>query len=115
MSNKESVSRLSWIDNAKAIAIIAVIWMHVGNLIPAEYDILPKGLIISFNMHLFVFLSGLCAYNGMTRLTSWTNVWDYIKKLCFRIGIPNLCFFVFDFGMRVRLVDETGGGNSFTS
>lgn len=108
MTGNDSVSRLSWIDNAKAIAIIAVIWMHVGNLIPAEYDILPKGLIISFNMHLFVFLSGLCALKGLTRLSSWQDVWNHIKKLCFRIGIPNLCFFVFDTCMRVRLVDETG-------
>lgn len=36
-----NTQRFSWIDNAKAFAIIAVIWMHVGKLIPAEFDYLP--------------------------------------------------------------------------
>lgn len=105
-----SLSRLSWIDNAKAIAILAVVWMHVGNIIPADFDVLPRGFIISFNMHLFVFLSGLCAFKSISRVRSWGNLWEYIKKSCFRIGLPNLCFYFLNLGVWSRYISDNGGG-----
>lgn len=87
-----------WIDNARALAIISVIWMHTAN-IGIKDNILPAGMILSFNMPLFVFISGYCAYHTLEQICQISDFWKYIKKLTICIGIPNLCYWAIDYGM----------------
>lgn len=87
-----------WIDNARAFAMIAVIWMHTAN-IGIKDNILPTGMILSFNMPLFVFISGYCAYHTLERICQLSDFWKYIKKLTICIGVPNLCYWAIDYGM----------------
>lgn len=87
-----------WIDNARALAMIAVIWMHTAN-IGVKDCILPSGMILSFNMPLFVFISGYCAYHTLERICQLSDFWKYIKKSTICIGIPNLCYWAIDYGM----------------
>lgn len=91
-------NREVWIDNARALAIISVIWMHTAN-IGIKDNILPAGMILSFNMPLFVFISGYCAYHTLEQICQISDFWKYIKKLTICIGIPNLCYWTIDYGM----------------
>lgn len=98
MQNGIKTCRQVWIDNARAFAMIAVIWMHTAN-IGIKDSILPGGMILSFNMPLFVFISGYCAYHMLDRIYQMTDFYQYIRKLAISIGIPNLCYWTIDWGI----------------
>ena len=101
MSNTSTTKkkRQAWIDNTRAFAIIAVIWMHTANMGLKDL-ILPSGTVISFNMHLFVFISGYCAYRLIATICNIKDLWNYLRKLALCIGIPNLCFWSVDYGIQ---------------
>lgn len=93
---KSKTNRQAWIDNARAFAMIAVVWMHTVN-IGLKDGILPSGMVMSFNMPLFVFISGYCAYHSLERIHQMADLWHYIKKLVMCIGIPNICYWAVDY------------------
>lgn len=86
--------RIAWIDALKMFAMLFVIFYHCKyiqspNLIGYNYLNL---WIVSFNMPLFVFLSGLTSYKGLNALCSWKDFFNYIEKISKRIALPNVCF-----------------------
>lgn len=93
---KSKTNRQVWIDNARAFAMIAVVWMHTVN-VGLKDGILPSGMVMSFNMPLFVFISGYCAYHSLERIHQMADLWHYIKKLVMCIGIPNICYWAADY------------------
>lgn len=104
------MARIGWVDDIKAIAIISVIWMHSSQIVASAPDIIPAGVLLSFSMPLFVFVSGYCAFHGLTAIKTFSDFWSYLKKLAYRIGVPNLCFWlinmaawsVFDNGAKIE-------------
>ena len=97
-------SRIAWIDNIRLFAILCVIFGHcwylgdpnaLGGYEVAGYHF-QKLFIVSFNMPLFVFLSGYCAYNGITSIKSFDSLVSYWKKIAMRIAIPTFLLFMLE-------------------
>ena len=81
--------RLSWLDNSKMLAMLLVIIYHVGSFANLG-EVGPA--IESFNMPLFMILSGYACYHSLFR-DKTIREWElYIKKNFMRIMIP--CIFV---------------------
>jgi acyltransferase len=74
-------SRITWIDNAKAVAIILVVFGHYVD------TPMVKAYVYSFHMHLFFFLSGFL-------FTKNTTFIELIKKRSKNILLP---YFIFSF------------------
>lgn len=81
--------RLSWLDNSKMLAMLLVIIYHVGSFANLG-DVGPA--IESFNMPLFMILSGYACYHSLFRDKTIREWGIYIKKNFMRIMIP--CIFV---------------------
>lgn len=81
--------RLSWLDNSKMLAMILVIVYHVGSF---AYLGEVGHAIESFNMPLFMILSGYACYHSLFRVKTIRGWGEYIKKNFMRIMIP--CIFV---------------------
>ncbi len=89
--------RIAWLDSLKMFAMFLVVFGHCcslqsNNLIGIHY---LDQWIVSFNMPLFVFVSGLVAYKSLNGLYSWTDCLSYIRKISERIALPNVCFSCF--------------------
>lgn len=81
--------RLSWLDNSKMLAMLLVIIYHVGSF--ANLGEVGHA-IESFNMPLFMILSGYACYHSLFREKTNSEWGKYIKKNFMRIMIP--CIFV---------------------
>lgn len=84
-----NINRISWLDNAKMLAMLCVILYHVGSFCPLGE---AGTMIESFNMPLFMILSGYACYPSLFKektIREWLN---YIKKNFVRIMVP--CIFV---------------------
>lgn len=81
--------RLSWLDNSKMMAMLLVIIYHVGSFANLG-EVGPA--IESFNMPLFMILSGYACYHSLFRDKTIREWGLYIKKNFMRIMIP--CIFV---------------------
>lgn len=81
--------RLSWLDNSKMLAMLLVIIYHVGSF--ANLGELGHA-IESFNMPLFMILSGYACYHSLFRDKTISEWGGYIKKNFMRIMLP--CIFV---------------------
>jgi fucose 4-O-acetylase-like acetyltransferase len=75
MRNEEIIkNRICWVDYAKAIGIILVVYGHIvrglhksGIIMPNDLYKLIDSIIYSFHMPLFFFLSGLFFYNSLSK------------------------------------------------
>ncbi|MEA3467359.1 MAG: acyltransferase [Thermodesulfobacteriota bacterium] len=70
--------RISWVDYAKGIAIILVVYahllssgLHAGLAIPENFFLLSDSTVYSFHMPLFFFLAGLFARQSLLKRGSW--------------------------------------------
>lgn len=77
--------RLSWLDNSKMMAMLLVIIYHVGSFANLG-EVGPA--IESFNMPLFMILSGYACYHSLFRDKTIREWGLYIKKNFMRIMIP---------------------------
>lgn len=94
MSNMQK-QRSPWLDNAKMVAMLCVIAGHIGGLFCGwPYNI--GGLIVAFNMPLFVLLSGYTALGGLLRLENIKSLLDYAEKTLWRMVIPAVCLSAID-------------------
>lgn len=88
--------RLPWLDNAKMVAMICVIIGHTGGLfangIPGRF----MGIIVGFNMPLFVLLSGLVSLGALSRLVDFRSLTDYFEKILWRMMIPAVALSAID-------------------
>ena len=80
--------RLSWLDNAKMVAMICVIIGHTGDLFSNGIPGRLLGLIVAFNMPLFVLLSGLVSLGALYRITDIKSLIDYAEKILWRMIVP---------------------------
>lgn len=94
--------RLAWVDNVRLFAILCVVFGHSCFHCDPEklgYSIWGfqwlTAFIVSFNMQLFVFLSGYCAWKGIEHIDTLKKLTEYWLKISKRVAIPA---FVFNFG-----------------
>ena len=94
-------NRIAWIDNIRLFAILCVVFGHsCFHCSPEKIGYAIWGFqwvtafIVSFNMQLFVFLSGYCACKSIERIDTFTKLTEYWLKISKRVAIPA---FVFNF------------------
>jgi len=75
--------RIIWIDIARGIAILLMLWGH------NSHDYFTHGLY-SFHMPLFVFLSGFV-------FSQKKSIYDCIQNSAKRLYLPYICYFAIDF------------------
>ena len=79
--------RLDWVDIAKGIGILLVIYGHVQQGIylsgmDARYFMHAENIIYSFHMQLFFFLSGIFVERSMSKGTD-VLIWDKVKVILY--------------------------------
>lgn len=84
-------TRIAWIDNAKAIAMFAVVLGHTSGQFYTEATELNR-IIVSFNMYLFVMISAFCAYKSISKIKTWSDLLNWYKKISLTIGLPSVAF-----------------------
>lgn len=75
--------RINWVDNAKAIAIVLVVWAHTNGV-----DESSQVLMHSFLMPLFFFLAGCLAKKRYFALPFK----NFLKRNLMSLGVPYLTF-----------------------
>lgn len=85
-------NRIAWIDNAKMIAMLFVILGHTARIIHCQAPEWLDSFILSFNMPLFVILSGYTGYNSMVKIKSIHDLLHYTEKITKRILVPSMVF-----------------------
>lgn len=92
---KAITSRSPWLDNAKMVAMLCVIAGHTGGWL-GGWPLNIGGLIVAFNMPLFVLLSGYTSLGGLLRLDSLKGLLDYVEKILWRMVVPAVCLSAID-------------------
>lgn len=88
--------RTPWLDNAKMVAMLCVIAGHTAGLFVNGLPGRVLGIIVAFNMPLFVLLSGYTSLGGMLRLDSIKSLLYYAEKILWRMMIPAVCLSAID-------------------
>lgn len=88
--------RIAWLDNAKMVAMICVIIGHTGGLFANGIPISLSGIIVGFNMPLFVLLSGLVSLGALSRLIDFRSLTEYFEKVLWRMMIPAVALSAID-------------------
>lgn len=83
--------RKAWIDDLKMFAMVCVLLCHLpGCPLPLN------NFIVSFNMPLFMLLSGMMVYKGLKKINSFDTLFVFLEKLCLRLAIPSIVFSAVD-------------------
>lgn len=105
-------ARASWVDYAKAIGIILVVYGHVarglynaGIDVPADLYVLLDSIVYSFHMPLFFFLSGLFFYSSFQRRGGKALIFNKIDTIFY----PYLLWSILQGGIEVLLSNYTNG------
>lgn len=88
--------RLAWLDNAKMVAMICVFIGHIGGLFANGIPERLMGIIVGFNMPLFVLLSGLVSLGALSRLIDFRSLTEYFEKVLWRMMIPAIALSAID-------------------
>lgn len=88
--------RLAWLDNAKMVAMICVIIGHTGGLFANGIPERLMGIIVGFNMPLFVLLSGFVSLGAISRLVDFRALTEYFEKILWRMMIPAVALSAID-------------------
>lgn len=103
-----TTTRISWIDNAKFIAITCVLLGHSFSLIKGDfcgYDDFNL-FIVAFNMPLFALLSGFTSYKSLTRIYTVFDLFSYLNKIAWHLGVPTVIYTLIamsiGYGMQLR-------------
>lgn len=103
MERKALTMRFSWLDNAKMVAMLCVIAGHTAGLFANGLPRSVLGIIVAFNMPLFVLLSGYTALGGLLRLYGLNSLTDYAEKTFWRMIMPAVCLSAIDQAWRGSL------------
>lgn len=95
MERKALTMRFSWLDNAKMVAMLCVIAGHMGALF-GGWPLDIGGLIVAFNMPLFVLLSGYTSLGCFLRLDEIKDLLDFAEKTLWRMLVPAVCLSAVD-------------------
>jgi len=86
----KSVSRLAWVDYAKGLGIILVVYAHVlrgvdaaGLDLSTDFFYWSDTLIYSFHMPLFFFLSGMFFSHSLARRGRWGLIVDKSRTIAY--------------------------------
>ena len=93
LNYQNSKNRLAWIDNVKMVAMVFVIFGHTWRII--HYP-LPEWMglfILSFNMALFVIMTGYTSSHSIEKIATIQDLKDYIEKITKRILLPSIVFY----------------------
>lgn len=108
-------TRVTWVDYAKAIGIILVVYGHVarglqkcGIELPARFYELADSVVYTFHMPLFFFLSGLFFYESFLRFGGKQLVFKKIDTILY----PYLVWSLLQGGIEVALSGHTNGATS---
>lgn len=85
-------NRIPWVDNVKMVAILFVILGHTWRIIHCP---LPEWLslfILSFNMALFVIMTGYMSVKAIDKISCYKDLWSYFLKITKRILVPSAFF-----------------------
>lgn len=72
------------------VAMLCVIVGHVASLFENGVPSLVQGLIVAFNMPLFVLLSGFTSLHGLQRLDNFDSLVKYEEKLLWHLVVPSV-------------------------
>lgn len=110
-------NRRYWIDYAKAIGIILVVYGHIARGIhssdiamPTHFFELTDSIIYSFHMPLFFFLSGLFFYHSLSKRGGKKLVFSKIDTLFY----PYIIWSILQGTIEVALSSYTNGDATFT-
>ena len=79
--------RLSWLDDAKMFAMLSVILGHCFHINLIGVDTV-SGIIVSYNMQLFMFLAGYTSAKSLESISDWNHYWHYIVKIALHLLLP---------------------------
>ncbi|MFW8592245.1 acyltransferase family protein [Glaciecola sp. 2405UD65-10] len=109
-------SRTDWVDYAKAIGIILVVYGHVarglfnaGISIPENAYTLADSIVYSFHMPLFFFLSGLFFYSSFTKKGGVKLTFNKVDTIIY----PYLIWSILQGSVEVALSNYTNGNVTF--
>ncbi len=110
-------NRTNWVDYAKAIGIILVVYGHVARgLYQANFDFPPEtfklidSIIYSFHMPLFFFLSGLFFYNSFSKRGGKNLIFSKIDTIFY----PYMVWSLFQGTIEVSLSSYTNASASLS-
>lgn len=92
VEENHSQGRLSWVDNVKMLAMLFVILGHTWRIIHCPLPDWLNLFILSFNMPLFVIMTGYTSVNAISRINSKESLGEYIIKITNRILVPSAVF-----------------------
>lgn len=105
-------TRTDWVDYAKAIGIILVVYGHVarglyngGIAIPEHVYLLADSIVYSFHMPLFFFLSGLFFYSSFVKRGAVGLTFNKIDTIVY----PYILWSIFQGSVEVVLSSYTNG------
>lgn len=101
-----NTQRLPWIDNVKFFAGLCVVLGHVTAILSHGHPQVLSGYIASFNIPLFIFVSGLMVEKGVARINSFYDLILYFYKLYKRLLLPSVCMSAFIPLYRGELLDR---------
>lgn len=84
--------REAWIDNVKMVAMLFVILGHTWRVIHCPLPDWLNLFILSFNMALFVIMTGYTSVRSIDTINSMPVLWDYLFKITKRILVPSAVF-----------------------
>lgn len=84
--------RIAWLDNVKMVAMLWVMFGHTWRLIHCEFPSHLGLFILSFNMALFVIMTGYTSVNSMRRIVDINSLFSYLIKITRQILFPVAIF-----------------------
>lgn len=82
--------RAAWIDNARMFAMSCVVIAHIKSAMGTPCTQGFSYWIVSYNMPLFVILSSYLAYNGISKVSTVSDLVHTLEKYALRIAFPTL-------------------------
>ena len=89
-----SKTRIAWVDNVKMVAMLFVMLGHTWRLIHCPLPLWLNEFILSFNMALFVMMTGYTSVGAIGRIVDLRSLWDYVFKITKRILLPAALFYL---------------------
>lgn len=85
-------NRIAWIDNVKMVAMLFVIIGHTWRIIHCDLPVWMSLFIGTFNMPLFVMMTGYTSVKSIDRIDNIIALRDYLLKITKRILVPSAFF-----------------------
>ena len=85
-------NRIAWIDNVKMVAMLFVIIGHTWRIIHCDLPVWMSLFIGTFNMPLFVMMTGYTSVKSIDRIDNIIALRDYLIKITKRILVPSAFF-----------------------